>query len=470
MPSSSPEPEEAPERWRRLMAELPKQLQHPSRSSAPNEPVLLYEGPFRLRREAETVEGEGTLEYRWLPGPHVYVQGRMTASDAPNLKPADWTLECPTLSLDARCLINSVSLGIGSGKHDVEGRLQGGPWVGRSEPMDELVFLLPNFASYNGSAVHSSDGGMTRGRLTMETGGWLVDVDLHSDFNDMKRELRASGGYGVGHLGRIRRADGGTFSREKAENLLGLLHFLFSFARGFRCGPVLPVARRDGEKVSEKWTRANVSPWTGLRFWLPTVELEQLGDFFEGFLDRWNDPGWHRPLRSAIHWYCAANENEGALEGSLVLAQTALELLTWAYSELERGLSEDQLEALEREVTHESFQRLLGELDIPTNIPAMPPDLRKLAAWLRDEWDAPVGSGPELITRVRNWVVHPDGRSRRQLREVPPLTRRWVRELALWYIELILFRLLSYNGHYMNRLGQPEVRMGSDELVPWSKE
>lgn len=467
---SPTEPDDGLERWRRLMNGLPDQVEHPHRPESINEPVPLYEGPLRIRREGGPVEGEGSLEYRWLPSPHVHVQGRVEVAGGPGFGPDEHTLAVPGLDLEARCLINSVSLGSGAASHFMEGGLQGRAWTGAPELMDDVVFLLPNFASYHGAAVQKPAGGMTRGRLTMEAGGWRVDVDRDSDFNEMKRELRARGGYGVGHVGRLRRADGDTFSREEAEDLLGLFHYLFSFARGFRCGPVLPVARRNGEKVSEQWTRPNVSPWTGLSYWFPSVELGQMDDFFEGFLGRWNEPGWRRPLRSTVHWYCAANENEGALEGSLVLAQTALELLTWAYSELERGWSEDQLEELEREETHESFRGLLDELDIPTDIPASPPELRELAAWLRDEWDAPVGSGPELITRMRNWVVHPDERSRRQLREVPPLTRRWVRELALWYVELILFRLLAYDGHYMHRLDRPGVRMGSDELVPWSEE
>jgi hypothetical protein len=463
---SSPEPEEALKQWRQLMAGLPEQLRHPYRSSAPNAPVPLYDGPLHLRRDTGDVEGEGELEYRWLPSPHVHVQGFMDASAALDLSPAEHTLAAPAINLEARCLIGSVSLGLGTGQHEIDGRLQGGPWVGDPEPMNEVLFLLPNFDSYLGSSIRTSDDGMTKGRLRLEADGWLVEVDKQPEARDLKKKLRSGGGYGVRHVGRLQRSDRETFSRDEAEDMLGLLHFLFSFARGFRCGPALSVGRRNGERVCEQWTQPNISPWTGLRSWFPTVKLEDLDDIFHGFLDRWDDSERRRPLHVAIHWYCAANENEGALEGALILAQTALELLTWAY--FEEGGNPEVLQEVDDEPAFRSFARLLGELEIPTEIPESPPELRELARMIRDDWDAPVGSGPELITRVRNWVVHPHRRHRRQLRPLTSRARYAVRELALWYIELILFRLLSYNGHYMNRLGQPEVRMGSDQLVPWA--
>lgn len=295
-----------------------------------------------------------------------------------------------------------------------------------------------------------------------------MEVDKQPEARDIKKKLRSGGGYGVLHVGRLRKSNHVTFSQDEAEDMLGLLHFLFSFARGFRCGPALSIGRRNGETVCEQWTQPNISPWTGLRSWFPTVELEDLDDIFHGFLHRWNDHERRRPLRVAIHWYCASNENEGALEGVLVLAQTALELLTWAY--FEEGGNPEVLEAVDEEAAFQSFERLLDALAIPTQVPASPPELRELAAMMRDEWDAPIGSGPELITRVRNWVVHPHRRHRTQLRPLSSQARYAVRELALWYIELVLFRLLSYDGHYLNRLGQPQARMGSDELVPWSEE
>jgi len=465
---SSPNPEDGLEQWREMVRGLPEQVEHPYKPGSVNEAVPLYEGPFRLRQDGEAVDGEGELEYRWLPEPHVHVQGHIRASASLPPRAAEGVLEVRPLDVEARCLVGSVSHGSGPGGTEFEGGLLGASWAGSSESMDEVIFLLSNFSSYHGTTVRTADDGVNTGRLTMEAGGWLLEVDQHTDARDVRKALRMEGGYGVGHVGRLAREDRATFDRGQADDMLGLLHFLFSFARGFRCGPVLSVGLSDGERVCERWTRPNVSRWTGLRSWFPTVELDDLPHLLHGFRGRWTAPVWRRPLRMAIHWYCAANENEGALEGSLVLAQTALELLTWTYFE-EEGTPE-QLEAVDREAAFRSFERLLDELDIPVDVPVSPPELRTLAAMIRDESDTSIRSGPELITRVRNWVVHPTERRRRLLEQVPPPSRRAVRELALWYVELLLLRLLAYDGHYVNRLGQPAVRMGSDELVPWSDE
>ncbi len=46
------------------------------------------------------------------------------------------------------------------------------------------------------------------------------------------------------------------------------------------------------------------------------------------------------------------------------------------------------------------------------------------------------------------------------------MARIELQELALWYVELALLRLIDFNGLYSNRLG--EKATGIVEPVPWS--
>lgn len=71
-------------------------------------------------------------------------------------------------------------------------------------------------------------------------------------------------------------------------------------------------------------------------------------------------------------------------------------------------------------------------------------------------------------TRLRNWIVHPRKQGRSQLRPLSRHARFQTRQLALWYVELILLRLCGYSGPYTNRLGRQSVRLGSEEEMPWS--
>jgi len=75
------------------------------------------------------------------------------------------------------------------------------------------------------------------------------------------------------------------------------------------------------------------------------------GDQFEapfpGFLKLWQDDSWEEVTRVAIHWYIEANAQAGSIEGSIVLTQTAFELLASAVLVENHGwLSTDGYEKL----------------------------------------------------------------------------------------------------------------------------
>jgi hypothetical protein len=76
-------------------------------------------------------------------------------------------------------------------------------------------------------------------------------------------------------------------------------------------------------------------------------------------------------------------------------------------------------------------------------------------------------AGPELIFDVRNSLVHPPKRIEEP--EWPhhnELFEAW--QLATWYLEPAVVRLLGYQGEYVSRL-QLEGWSGDTEPVPWSK-
>ena len=70
---------------------------------------------------------------------------------------------------------------------------------------------------------------------------------------------------------------------------------------------------------------------------------------FSGFLKLWLDEAWQEVIDVAGHWYVEANAQAGSIEGSIVLTQTAFELLASAVlveNENYRWLSADGYERL----------------------------------------------------------------------------------------------------------------------------
>jgi hypothetical protein len=112
----------------------------------------------------------------------------------------------------------------------------------------------------------------------------------------------------------------------------------------------------------------------------------------------------------------------------------------------------DHLKASER------LRELLVWLQIDPGIPPQQHALAREAA--RQGWD----DGPHAIGAMRNALIHP--RQRERLLMTPPMARIELQEVALWYVELALLRLIDLQGSYANRLG-PKVA-GIVERVPWS--
>jgi hypothetical protein len=179
-----------------------------------------------------------------------------------------------------------------------------------------------------------------------------------------------------------------------------------------------------------------------------------LGDAFAGYLTRWNDQLWNEPLRIATQLYVEANGPVTA-DTSLVLGQNALELIAWVRFVEQLGTRKaedfDSLKASDR------LRELLGWLQVDAAIPTQLTALANEA--IRRGW----ADGPHAIGEMRNALIHPNKRQR--LMATPGMARIELQELALWYVELALLRLIDFKEPYANRLG--EKLTGVVEELPW---
>ena len=73
--------------------------------------------------------------------------------------------------------------------------------------------------------------------------------------------------------------------------------------------------------------------------------------------------------------------------------------------------------------------------------------------------------GPEMVFNVRNAVVHPPKRlSDVEWPSADELFETW--QLATWYLELSILRVLDYRGEYRSRLRLTGWK-NATEMVPW---
>jgi hypothetical protein len=251
-------------------------------------------------------------------------------------------------------------------------------------------------------------------------------------------------------------------------------HF-FSFARGFRIPIILLVGYNAAkEKVWQHWdSRAGLS-WRGVSSWFPECENGVLAQLLPGFLKWWRS--WDEDIaNTALHWYLESNINAGALEGSIVLTQVALDLIAWTlFVEQEEVFSKT---AFNNFKASDQLRKLLSKFKISTKLPpdweaesipelykhfAQQPQLLQNLVEMSKKDENKWVDGPDAFIKFRDGIVH--AKKREIVLNAESGATYEVCCLGRWYLELVLLALCGYQGKYVNRLLIPRQ---SPEFVPW---
>jgi hypothetical protein len=163
-------------------------------------------------------------------------------------------------------------------------------------------------------------------------------------------------------------------------------------------------------------------------------------------------------VERAINFLLAADGTE-VLDVRVPMAWSGVELLAWAVLQRERLRAPSEVRRIRAD---DRVERLLKWAAIPVHIPD---GLATLGARAR-RLDRPQWTGPKVVYDVRNAVVHPpDDVEDPEWPQIDELFEAW--QLATWYLELVILRLLRYEGEYWSRLRLGRSAMDT-ELVPWA--
>jgi hypothetical protein len=414
-------------------------------------PLLNQEG--RLSQNGAVVyDGPLSLSFDWLPRPTV--RFGIASTDAfLSPQPGEAILALTGAAAPARVFVGRVSLGAAS---EIEGSLTEPLSFGGGEPVDGISFLLPNTATMHGDWIVKEGAGGWIGRVILERPPWRVTLEARRDNRAIVGELKGVSGYAATHVGWVARQDGSEFSVSHGKTVLEWVNLFLSFARGFWTPALLPVGYRGDSVVWQEWLGSTASPWHANFSWYSPIHPDALIAVFPGFVDRLDDPNWEDSLKLALWWYVEANGTTTA-ETSLMLSQAVLELFSWVILVREKKLK--SAAAHRSDTAENNIRELLTWANIPLALPAT---LKDLGGFVSGQgWS----DGPQALIRFRNKLTHPGGKAT-AIFLVPASARVELRQLALWYVELVLLRFLNYRGDYSNRLEPGGV--GDVELVPWA--
>ena len=342
-----------------------------------------------------------------------------------------------------------------------DGRRLSCVWAPESEPLDDIGNESTQMAKTEAILFDLALQGMPLVDRTGENKVNVVEtIDLRSSLWNMRlngieksetvaASLKKKGRHGPTHVAELWKPDRGQFSAEEAMDGMNALRLFLCFVEGRETRCVCPAGfGSNGDRVWSRWSSPRA--WGGnVLSWFPANGPHALTALFPGFIDRWQSENWRAALKDIISWYVVGNQLLLGLDPGIILAQTAIERLSYEYCVLEKLIvSKQGFKALP---AADQFRMLLSSLSIPLDIPASATTLASEARAFN--WE----DGPQAVTHLRNAIVH-GGQTKGKW---PLDCYIEASKLSLWYLEMVLLAICNYEGTHINR------NSNMFEDVPW---
>jgi hypothetical protein len=423
-------------------ADLPRILDGPVEMNTPNEVIPIFEGAFHLLSDEISLEVSGKIFFSWVPYMGIKYEGVVTNdlylqqmaafrnAGKFDLKVAD--------QIVAKVHLNNFQVSNTGEPIKVSGSTSGTTLMGdRSVPVDKVIFSIPNMRSFHGEPVAKGTSS-TKGRLKFDLDDYTITIDRDLSYKEKHEKLENQGGFILLYNGEIVKKVGSIKHNELGLLVSALAKFL-SFLNGRRCSPCFLQGLYGGSVVWTDYTGFMSDQYKYVISWPPEHSIEGIAELWKKFYSLWKDENDQNVLSTIIHWYVEANSNSGFAEGSIVMIQTALELIyNWHLIEgkgLLTGRDADSITASNK------IRLVLSDLKISKDFPPFCKTLKDIGA-----------DAPEAFVRIRNSIVHSQEEKRKKFNEIPGDAIVEAIYLGVWYTELMTLKILNYKGEYRSRV------------------
>ncbi|MGW5006626.1 hypothetical protein [Streptomyces parvulus] len=425
-----------------------------------NEALDLYSGELLVSQGSKSETLLGVVRWKWLPTPRIQYE---FSDDSPAAFEwdisEDFEVEIPDAagSEDFEPVIEDDSESSASqGSYvRVEGYLKPKTF-GSSSGYKSVLFQIPNMPEVYGHWL-SSEKKQWKGRLVYEAGEWEVVIDSRRDRNVIHRELRKFGGYGVTHTAKLSRRDGALMAESDVFDAFTLIRCVLSLAFGRKITPILGVGLDEaGQIMWRDWRVFAVQSWSGAHQMIDETGYSSLGDLFKKFGSLWSDEFTKELLSNSVHYYLECLDPT-PVNLAVSAGQAGLELLAY-----EKQVDKDKVKTSKQyksQTAAENIAELLAAYGIDDQIPATCSKLTAAASKV----DPKCKNGPEIVTRMRNGVIH--------LSRTKPKfeTDAWIDcwQLVSKYLALSILGRVDYEESYRDPL-DTNKHVGAVTKVPWA--
>jgi hypothetical protein len=431
-----------------------------------NLPIRIYEGEFILKNDKDEGTIDGNITFDWFPISGAHFSGKLK-SNTPKLLKKIYHLDDFMVIIDdlkfGQAFITNVSSSSHISDIKIKGTLsQQAIRDDQSIPVNKILFSIPNLREFHGLPVKNiSDKSISfsRGRLRFDDDDYTITIDKAKDYKDRKNSLKEKGGYIVLYAGELT-CKNGTLTHKNTKDVFNCLNTFLSFLNGRRTSALFIQGIYNNEVLWRDYSSYSVAPYKNVLSWMPDNSINGLNLLWKNFRSFWEDPDDKNFLISLIHWYVEANSHAGLLEGSIILAQTALELIyNWWIIEKKGMLLGKDTKSIS---ASNKIRLLLSQSNIDFKAPRGFTNLQEFIDSTENVLDA-----PDAIVYIRNAIVHSQVEKRKKLSEINSNTIYEALELFIWYIEISLLRILKFNAKYFNRCLIEDNASKAEMDVPW---
>lgn len=447
------------------LKDYPDTLDPTVRMTEPNQIIEIFDGDYVIEWETHKIDINGKIQFEWFPNMGTYFYGT-PKSDAKTLQEiSNGKIKIVVDGLEfGQGFILTTNFGDFEKKLNIKGTISNKSVLGdRSIAVETVSFSIPNLREFHGGLTKKlKDDKISsyRNRIVFKTDNYEILIDKQSDYKKLKEKLTVKGGYIIQYSGKITRTGKPLLFNDLHELLHCFDNFLW-FLNGRRSSAIFLQGVSDDQVIWTDYTHYTTDIYKAVQSWPSTGPKAEFETIWDKFYQLWKTEDNKNFISSAIHWYVEANGHTGYSEGSLILAQTALELIyNWWIVEEKKLIAGKDAESIS---ASNKIRLILSQLNIPYQIPSSLNDLNSYADESQEIID-----GPEAIVQIRNAIVHSQIEKRKKLTSIGTMAKYQALQLSIWYIELAMLKILEYDGKYFNRCAKAVWASEAEEFVPWN--
>ncbi|RAR50890.1 hypothetical protein [Flavobacterium lacus] len=433
-----------------------------------NSQIVIYEGEYVIKYADNEIKIVGKVYFDWFPNFGTYFSGKPLI-DVDKAYDLFHKVKMFEIIIDdlkfGDAFITRTNIQSLNGEINFIGVLSQQAIFGdKSIPVKTIRFSVPNLREFYGLPVKKQtveNISHFSGRLILENNNFLIKLDKLKNYAKLSSSLEESGGYVVLYAGEIE-SKKGSMTFETVKDTFHCLDTFLTFLNGRRTSALFITGMHEGEKVWSDFTGYHVDAFKSVLSWPQRHSIAGINELWQKFCELWKDKDDKNFLTSAIHWYIEANNHSGFTEGSIIMAQTALELLyNWWIIENKKIIIGKDSEIIN---ASNKIRLLLSQLDIDYLVPQKFSELQSFI-----DSDKQIIDAPDAVVQIRNAIVHSQEEKRKKLSSIHYKAKSEALNLCIWYIEMSILRILEYNGKYYNRCSKELHRSLAEEIVPWKR-